>query len=137
MEIIDKEKKICIVRPEFGPVNIEMFVSKSIIAGANFKLFDENKIYEEFNISADEKIPGSYSIYTVSPALNKKNLLWQIVFCAKDPRISTGKIKLKLFQENYECITKPSVEWELNNVPPCIVNVPNKITASLIFVVKK
>jgi hypothetical protein len=132
------QARYCFIDRQGGSVAIKFSVSKSLVAGADFKLFQENlkDVKESWKMSADDGMYTLRTIRTVTSELHKKSLVWQVLCCSTDISVFTGGIEISVVQNNNECKMTAPATYNLPNIPPCSLNNPVSASGHLTFILK-
>ena len=131
-------QRYCILKPDKGPVQIKFSVSNEIMAGADFKIYDESKIntLDEWKMTVEN---NSYSLRTFKTNvknLNKAILAFQILCCSLKNNIFQGTVELEIIQDNESCQMTLPAKWQRDNIPPCVLNNPDMFGGSITFILK-
>ena len=138
MQTGEVKGRYCLIEPAKGPVSVVLYAGKNIAAGGDFALYEAggNTVKENFKLSVDNDNNAIFELKAAPDKLNKTSLAWQILCCSTKPGLNEGKIKVIAIQEKKACkITLPA-EWHLNNIPPCSINSPEKISGTMVFVIR-
>lgn len=135
----DPNKRYCVVIPDKGKVIVKLFVSKSFIAGGDFKLYDETggKVIENFKMTSEYGSPAKYEFITSPTNLWKKILNWQILVCSKNVDVYEGFVKIEIEQDNFKSKLTIPTRWNFHNMPPCQLKSPRRINETMVFILKQ
>jgi len=129
--------RYCIVDKDKGVGTVKFYVGGNLVSGADFKLYSEyDVLIENWKMSADNDSFSMKIPETPLLKLHKAKLIWNVLCCSSNPRVFSGKIEISVIQEGKPCQMTTPAEWNLKNIPPCSVNVPDKFTSALTFIVR-
>lgn len=138
MTELKKIKRYCFIKADSGPVYLKFYVDENLVAGAEFRLYDEDgkDFFDSWKLGAqdDESIRRHIKHNAIS--LNRKILTWQILTCSLKAEVDSGLIGLEFYQSEHLCkLTNPAA-FKVTNVPPCKIRRTQKLTQSLMFILK-
>lgn len=132
-------ERYCVVVPGKGRIIIKMFVSKSFIAGGDFKIYDEAgiKVVEQFKMTAEYGSPAKYEITIEPDKLWRKILNWQVLVCSKNVDVYEGFVKIDVEQDNFKSKLTIPTRWNFDNLAPCQLKIPKRINETMVFILKQ
>jgi hypothetical protein len=134
----EKKIRFCFIKEDDGEVKVKFKAGISLAAGADFKIYssDGKTVLDSFKMSAENFKYDFKKISLSFGQLNRALLVWQVLVCATNPRVSEGIIDVEIHQAGKPCSTTIPGETEYKNIPPCVINNPATFNDGLMFVVR-
>jgi len=132
------ETKFCMLNLKKDSVAITLKGEPHLRAGADFKIYDDNKksIYH-FKLKIENGDSDIHKIDLPLSKINKTRLVWQIACCSSNENIFIGKVEIKITQSALPAKVTGSTSYLVNNLPPCRLKGAEKISNNLFFVIKE
>ena len=129
-------ERYCFIAPSDDPVKVKFNVDKMIVAGADFKLFNETgtKVIEHWKMTAEDKSFATKRLRTSVEELHLKKMSWHILCCSLSANVFSGVVGIEIIQEDKICSMTIPAEKTLSNIPPCKLNIPDSYNGSLTFI---
>lgn len=133
-----KLSRICILDKDKGLLTLAFKVSKSLAAGAEFKLYKakDQKNYAAWKMACKDNDSVTYILKKRPEELNRHILSWQILLCSLDPKIYEGIVDIIIMQQGKPCKINIPSSREFKNIPPCQIKRTDKCSESLMFIVR-
>ena len=133
-----KLSRICILKKDKGLITITLKVSKSLLAGAEFKLYKskDEKYYAAWKMACKDEDTVEFVLKKRPEDINRHILTWQILLCSMDPKVFEGFTEVNVLQERLPCKINIPTRREMDNIPPCKINKSDKFTESLMFIIR-
>lgn len=129
---------ICILDPNRTPLSCTLEVETDMKAGADFKVIDPDtkEIIEHFKLDAVDHRSEVHKFKTKPITLNRKQLVWTILVCSRNPNNFRGKIEVDLSQYGLPVKLSSPTSWTISNIPACKHGEAQKLSGNVTFVLK-
>jgi len=129
--------RYCLLDPFRKPLSVTLHLDEGLMAGADFKLIDDQKnTIESFKMSLDDAGSFVHKFKTPIDKLNKTKLIWSILICSKNPNSFIGEVELEFLQMGLKTNLTSPTKYTLKNIPPCSFQNAENVKGSLFFVHK-
>jgi hypothetical protein len=135
--MVDKSKisRICFIDPDGVPIRIIFRVPKDVVAGGVIRLYEEGiqRPIKSFKIGAKDNENSAQTLTYSIQKLEHHVLIWHILACSLNPKLSETEIAIDFFQGDAKCKVNIPTTKKITNLTPCSVKNHYYYTQSLYF----